>query len=152
MIPDFIDGVLPEGIHTCTLEEVVERFGRIQESDRRLQLTARLVRYVNEVRKTGTALAIIIDGSYVTMKAKPNDIDIIMVLRQHSAVGQDMTPSEYRIQSMRMIKKEYGFDLLVSTEGSEACFRRLELFALVRQDDPDFGASRKTKGVVRINI
>ena len=86
------------------------------------------------------------------MKAKPNDIDIIMVLRQHSAVGQDMTPSEYRIQSMRMIKKEYGFDLLVSTEGSEAYFRRLELFALVRQDDPDFGASRKTKGLVRINI
>ena len=61
-----------------------------------------------------------------------------------------MTPSEYRIQSMRMMKKEYGFDLLVSTEGSEAYFRRLELFAPVRQDDPDFGASRKTKGVVRI--
>src|SRR5436309_7858367 len=30
LVPDFIDGVLPDGVHTCTLEEVADRFGSSQ--------------------------------------------------------------------------------------------------------------------------
>src|SRR5437773_328172 len=85
LIPDFIDGVLPNGVHVCTLEEVVQQFGRFQSSDRRLRLTEALKRYVKEVRALGIATALIIDGSYVTMKAKPSDIDMILILRPNVA-------------------------------------------------------------------
>jgi len=42
-IPPFNEhGWLPDGIHDCTLEEVAERCGTFQSSDRRPELYARL--------------------------------------------------------------------------------------------------------------
>ena len=75
---------------------------------------------MNEVRKTGVASAIIIDGSYVTIKAEPNDIDIILVLRQDVGLAHEMMPDQYRIQSKRMARKEYGVDVLPCAPGTES--------------------------------
>jgi len=152
VILDFTDGVLPDGIHICTLEEVVERFGRFQGSDRRPRLTQALVRYIQEVRNVGIAAAIIIDGSYVTMKAKPNDIDMILVLRHDAGLSLELTPVEYRVQSVRMVQKAYGFDILVAVANSRRYLERLGLFSQVRTDDPGLRTSGKTKGLLRINL
>ena len=143
---------MPDRIHICTLEEVVERFGRFQGSDRRPRLTHALVRYVQEVRNLGIAVAIIIDGSYVTMKAKPNDIDLILVLRHDASLGRELTPTEYRVQSKRMVKKEYGFDILVSVPNSSRYVERLDLFCQTRPGDPWLQTGRKTKGLLRIDL
>lgn len=44
-IPEFDeDGVLPEGVHDCTLDEVRERFCRFAGSDRRATLCRALLR------------------------------------------------------------------------------------------------------------
>lgn len=53
MIPQLQDGVLPEGVHLCTLEEVKEVFGQFRRSDRRPQLTETLTRYVWDARNSG---------------------------------------------------------------------------------------------------
>jgi len=38
-IPDLNeDGLLSEGVHDCTLDEIGARFGRFQVTDRRIQL------------------------------------------------------------------------------------------------------------------
>ncbi len=36
------DGFLPEGVFECSLDELRERFGRFQRSDKRLNLAANL--------------------------------------------------------------------------------------------------------------
>jgi len=37
-------GLLPEGIHPCSMSEIAQRFGRFQRSDRRCRLFERLIR------------------------------------------------------------------------------------------------------------
>ena len=73
MIPEFIaGGLLPQGIHPATLEEVLERFGG---NERREQLLTGLVEALRLLRAAGCR-RVYINGSFVTSKERPNDIDV----------------------------------------------------------------------------
>lgn len=73
MIPEFTDrGLLPEGIHPATLEEVLERF---RGNERREQLLTGLVEALRLLRAAGCR-RVYINGSFVTSKERPNDIDV----------------------------------------------------------------------------
>jgi hypothetical protein len=83
VIPDFrSDGYLPEGLHRGTEPEVVFRFG--SGSRRRRRLVIRLRRWVELARKVG-ARRLIVDGSFVTSKKDPEDIDAVILLPQDFA-------------------------------------------------------------------
>lgn len=72
MIPEFTThGLLPQGVHPATLEEVLERFGG---NERRDQLLAGLVKALRLLRAAGCR-CVYINGSFVTAKERPNDID-----------------------------------------------------------------------------
>ena len=150
MIPELIDGVLPEGIHDCTMEEVDERFGRFQRSDQRIRLTEKLRRYVEEARKTGIVVAVIVDGSYISGKAEPDDIDLILVLRPDFDPAEELRPFEYNVQSRRMVKNLYGFDCLVAPDLSPLYHKHIETFFDVRLDVPEPYTGRHRKGILRI--
>ncbi len=50
-IPAFdADGLLPEGIHACSLQEVRARFGGFQETDRRPRLMGQLEVYWSDAQ------------------------------------------------------------------------------------------------------
>ena len=73
MIPEFnADGLLPEGIHSATLNEVRELFGG---NERRDQLLEGLVEALRLLRAAGCR-RVYINGSFVTAKERPNDIDV----------------------------------------------------------------------------
>ena len=81
MIPAFNDyGCLPDGIYDCTMDEAAERFGVFQGTDRRPQLWAGFTEFVREVKACGLVEAVIVDGSFVTSKPDPNDIDLLLVV------------------------------------------------------------------------
>ena len=73
------DGFLPEGVHDCTLVEIGERFGQFQRSDRRCRLFDRLAEYIQDAQTSGVVNAVIVNGSFVTGKDVPSDIDLIVV-------------------------------------------------------------------------
>lgn len=152
MIPELQDGVLPEGLHLCALEEVKVAFGQFRRSDRRPKLTERLTRYIHDARNSGVVSAIVIDGSYVTAKDEPGDIDLIVALRPDLDLTAEMRPLEYNIQSKPMVRKLYGFDVLPAVDGSETYQRFLDFFSRVKLDDPDQNTSRERKGVLRIEL
>jgi len=80
MIPDFRDdGYLPEGLHVATDAEITFRFGTSTVQRRRLAL--RLRRWIELSRIIG-ARRIFIDGSFVTAKPDPNDIDAVVWLQE----------------------------------------------------------------------
>ena len=54
--------------------------------------------------------AIIIDGSYVTRKQEPEDIDLIVALKPGFDPLSELRPFEYNVQSRRMVKQFYKFD------------------------------------------
>ena len=56
-------GLLPEGIHDCSLDEVLERFGTFQTTDHRPRLFQKLQALVHEVWQTDRVSEIIVDGS-----------------------------------------------------------------------------------------
>jgi len=64
--------------------------------------------------------AIIIDGSYVTGKAEPNDIDLLLGLRPDFDLSGEIRPLEYNVVSKRMVRQLYRFDILVAVDGSDA--------------------------------
>lgn len=79
-LPQFeAQGDLPEGVHPTTFEEVVARFGH--GTPQRELVTSRLIRIYMLALTTTQLDRFMIYGSYVTSKADPNDVDIILVMR-----------------------------------------------------------------------
>ena len=152
MIPELEEGVLPEGVYSCTVDEVEQKFGRFSHSDRRPRLTELLRSYIKAADRAGVAVAVLIDGSYVTSKAEPNDIDLMLVLRSDFELTTELSPMEYNVQSKRMVRKLYGFDVLTAVEGSGAYDEYLGLFSQVRLDDPEQSKTRRRKGLLRIDL
>ncbi|MCI0540988.1 MAG: hypothetical protein L0Z50_37785 [Verrucomicrobiales bacterium] len=139
-------GFLPEGIHICTVEEVASRFGSFQSSDRRPHLWARFRDFLREIRASGVGLAIVINGSFATSKAEPNDIDLILVVPASHDFGRDLSPGEYNILSSQQVRRRHGLDLLVASADSDQYRRYVRLFQQVRW------APAQTKGLLRINL
>ena len=80
MIPQLNDdGYLPPGIHRATLDEIAVRFGREPEL-RRVQMQS--LRWLVDLAKRVGIQRIIVNGSFVTDKWEPNDIDCVL-LRGH---------------------------------------------------------------------
>src|SRR5437870_13910829 len=77
-IPPFRpDGYLPEGLHLASEAEVTFRFGA--STPRRRRLALRLRRWIELVREIG-GKRLLVDGSFVTAKQKPDDIDAVVLL------------------------------------------------------------------------
>jgi len=77
-IPPFRpDGYLPEGLYVCSEAEVIFRFG--SSSHRRRRLVLRLRRWVALGQQVG-ATRLLVDGSFVTAREEPHDIDTVILL------------------------------------------------------------------------
>ena len=77
-LPDFNDkGDLPEGVHQSTIDEVILRFGA--GTPQRQLVTTNLLKIFQLAESTGKLERLIIFGSYITTKANPNDVDIVLV-------------------------------------------------------------------------
>jgi len=72
-------GDLPVGVHQASLDEVIARFG--SGTPQRRLVTTRLLRVLKLAEGTGKLERFIIFGSYVTAKPNPNDVDIILIMR-----------------------------------------------------------------------
>jgi uncharacterized protein DUF6932 len=78
MIPPYDDnGYLPAGIHLATVEEIATRFGH--GSDLR-QSQMESVRWFVDLAHRAGALRIVINGSFVTDKYEPNDVDCVLLI------------------------------------------------------------------------
>lgn len=134
-------GHLPPGIHDSTLDELTERF---DQSPRRRELIANLSRYLDELWKWPLAQAILVDGSFVTDIAEPNDIDLVLVLRDDYDLTQSVSPFEYNLRSRRRVQRTFGLDLFVVRPNSVDYDRFVNFFSQVRNHPGQI------KGIVRV--
>ena len=117
MIPPFRpDGYLPDGLHAGAEAEVVFRFG--STTPRRRRLALRLRRWVELARRVG-AERLLIDGSFVTDKPDPWDVDVVVLL-----------PDDFQRQVER------GVDAALELEQMLLSRQPAELFAA--EDDEDW--------------
>ncbi len=143
MIPDFDEyGFLPEGVWETDLAQFAKRFAVFRRSDRRFVLFEKLEKLLKETLATGWIQEIIIDGSFVTEKDEPNDIDIILVIRFEVRHLQPPFWIERALNQNRL-RKTYKFDVFVETEGSIDYQERIDFFQKIKHSD-------ERKGVVRL--
>ena len=140
MIPEFRpDGYLPEGVHRAPEAELTFRFG--STSPRRRRLALRVRRWIELARAVG-APRLLIDGSFVTSKLDPHDVDAVILL-----------PTDFHDQIRR------GSDAALELEQMLLTRRPEELFGAEDQNDFDewaafFSRTRepdgRRKGLVEI--
>jgi hypothetical protein len=79
-LPEFNEfGDLPEGRYATTLDEVIARFG--SGTMQRTAVTNRLRRIHELAVATGQLDRLVVFGSYVTDVSEPNDVDVVVVMR-----------------------------------------------------------------------
>lgn len=78
-------GELPIGVHRATMGEVVAYFG--SGTPQRQAITAQLLHIHNLAKATGYLERLILFGSYVTTKPEPNDVDIVLIMRDDFRIG-----------------------------------------------------------------
>lgn len=77
MLPPFDEhGNLPPGIHLASIVEVAERFGS-GSPEREVEIRE-LVELVDWAKRHGVR-RIIVNGSFVTSKRRPNDVDVVVL-------------------------------------------------------------------------
>ena len=141
-----LDGFLPPGVHFCTLDELKDRFGRFQGSDRRPMLFERFAELIAQLRRSSLFIGIVVDGSFTTAEPRPNDIDVVLVLRgDHDSTAQ-LPMSDYALVDRRSAQRRFGFDVLIAREGSLEYDEYVGFFAQVRSD------RQKSKGMLRIGL
>jgi hypothetical protein len=140
MIPAFrLDGYLPEGLHRADEIEVTFRFG--SATPRRRRLVLRLRRWLDLARQIGVR-RFLVDGSFVTAKPDPNDIDAVIFL-----------PTDFQLQVQRDLDAALDLEQMLLTRSPEELFAAedetdwndwFEFFSRTREADG------RRKGLVEI--
>jgi hypothetical protein len=131
-IPAFgADGYLPEGLFRAAEAEITFRFG--STSRRRRRLILRVRHWIGLARRIG-AIRLLIDGSFVTAKTDPNDVDAVVLL-----------PGDYESQVAKGLEAALELEEMLLTRRPE------EIFAA--EDEVDwsewvefFGRTREVDG------
>lgn len=77
VLPEFNErGDLPAGIHLASLDELEARFGRSSEV-RQVQMES--LRWLVELARKAGVRRLIINGSFVTERLEPNDVDCALL-------------------------------------------------------------------------
>jgi len=71
------EGYLPPGLHQASVDEIGERFGREPEL-RRVQMES--LRWMIELARRAGVERIVVNGSFVTDKLEPNDVDCVLLV------------------------------------------------------------------------
>lgn len=128
MLPEFNEkGYLPPGLYQSDFEEIQQRFGN---TIRRQELLKNLYNFVDIIRRA-CASRLILDGSFVTNKKSPSDIDAILVMPDDF----DTTSNEARV----ILESHTRFNIhLFPVQESENEFLRqwIEFFGYDRNGEP----------------
>jgi hypothetical protein len=138
-IPDLQnDGLLPAGVHDCTLSELVSKFNF---TPHRVELLGRFRGLLTQLPPLVGVRYLLVDGSFVEDRPEPHDIDVVLAVESLS----DGTPGADLLKWVAVrhnsVKAIFNCDLYVDDEiGIQGYWTRL--FGMTR--------SRRPKGMLRV--
>jgi hypothetical protein len=130
MIPDFRDGRLPPGVHDATLKEIRYKLGWGQ---RRKNLIDGLEMALRLMRDCGIE-RVYVDGSFVTDKDRPGDIDGCYDVPPGANIGAMYPIFPWTPANRQMSKAMYGVEFYPSRDPAT---RSGEPFISLFQKDRD---------------
>jgi hypothetical protein len=107
--------ILAAGIHKRTLEQIRTEFvSPFPDDGQRLRLFALLEQWVTKLHGLNVVAILWIDGSFVTIKPSPNDIDCVLWNPSFSGPVSDAQQVEVsRLVDRAVAKAQYGVDLYI---------------------------------------
>lgn len=72
-------GLLPMGEHPTSLEEFIERFVNVINIQTRTNLFEKYIQFCLRSLETNALLSHYVNGSYVTAKEEPSDVDLLVI-------------------------------------------------------------------------
>jgi hypothetical protein len=135
------DGYLPEGLHLASEAEVLFRFG--SSTPRRRRLASRVRRWIGLLRSVG-AVRLLIDGSFITSKPEPQDVDAVAWL-----------PVDFHRQIKDEVEAALELEQMLLTRHPEELFGAeddfdwkewIEFFSRTRESDG------RRKGLVEVQL
>jgi hypothetical protein len=95
---------------------------------------------------SGLIEELLVNGSYVTAKPDPNDIDMVVVVSGTHDFSADLTPRDYNLLSKRRVRQRFGFDIVLARAGTTEVSETAAFFQQIR------GAPSQRKGILRIRL
>lgn len=113
-----ITGLLPEGVHVATLPEVRATFG--SSNDIRVEIMNGLDRLIDLLRSIGIFKEIYLDGSFVTDKPAPGDVDAVAVMNSDTADLPVFAahPSAFLLADDKRVQRDYKVQLFLGPRGA----------------------------------
>ena len=143
-IPSFgEDGWLPVGHHAATWEEVVARFGG-DVGSRRASLTSKLLELRDALRSCGLAGRVLLNGSYVSAKAEPDDFDLLLIGPPDIQLLKDSNPALAELLDAERVEKLFECSLFYVSSESPALGEILTLW--------DHSKEKVPKGSIEVNL
>ena len=146
------EGLLPAGIHESTWDKVEDLF---VTNHHRRNLWDRLSEFRDWVLRTGDFAAIYLDGGYVTSKAEPNDIDVVLETRQPYGPDALHAMAPFFRHGIDAIFNDYGVHVhfwAPGFPGSMNDFRLFFQYLSPQEAAPRGLPSGATKGIVKIPL
>jgi predicted nucleotidyltransferase len=147
-VPFDQDGWLPEGVYPTTIEEVRKVLGTTMGGEVRPNLMEKFESFFEEVRTIDYVVAIILNGSFVSLEPKPDDIDIIIVLSREIKDKGKLVPHEQNLLNRRYLEKNYKLDMLSGVKNEESL--RSSLGWYLQRKVEYYVDNRFTKGVLLV--
>jgi hypothetical protein len=97
-------------VYKASLDDVIARFGH--GTPQRQLVTTRLRRIYELARATGKLERFVIFGSFITAELEPNDVDIVLVVRDDFR-EQDYDPDVFPMFDHRRAQRELGASIFV---------------------------------------
>lgn len=133
-----LDGYLPEGLHFATEIEIEARFGT---ANVRRQTLMRQLSYFLHLARVAGALRFFVNGSFVTAKPEPGDVDAVCLVPVDWSVETSVATRELYAVALARLPKE----LFVAYTESR-WDQWVDFFSRTREPDG------RRKGVVEIQL
>lgn len=135
------DGLLPPGLYLAEMNEIEERFGK--STPRRKMLFERLRMFVELAQHCGV-LRMFVNGSFVTAKPEPDDVDVVIWLG--AQFRELLLQRDWQALLLKQIfvkRKPKEAFLVVNQKKWDRWF---EFFSLFKQDP------QRQKGLIEVKL
>ncbi len=135
------DGLLPPGLYLAGLQEIEERFGK--STRKRAMLYSRLKMFVILAQHCG-ASRVFVNGSFVTQKPEPGDIDVVIWLgKEFLQMLLEKDSQALLLQQMFLRRKPEEAFLVTDQQGWDEWF---EFFSVFKSNP------KQRKGLIEVKL
>lgn len=146
-----LSGLLPPGVHDCTIEEIRSAFVEHQ-SQRRSGLFAGMQRFLTLIKQIGCFEAAYIDGSFVTDKPEPFDVDVVLELPPPSPAHVILLQIN-RVFDSEFVFREFGVHVWAYVRGlPQNDFRAFFQYVRVEEAGARGLPPETRKGILKLEL